>query len=379
MNSDSMRSGSGKLMSLPRLSLASYSRSSRRFMPSAKVAVTDSTIHEQEEHEADQDSIHDTQTDNKITTDEINIDNNIEINTKQHALYENNTQRDTPSPFSTQLYTQDSNINRVESFHMGATTYTPPGLEEKSNMGHSISFGALSQENSTIDGKTIKINDERNIDEQPFTSARFTSEKAASTVTTEDSVGFSARPRRLRPIEQMGEKVPSFNTTRTRALSYRTSNSPKNGNKSSGAGASNVWEEEESAIADVFFLSWPELYLEAVQSLIMIIALYFALYFTNFIVAAESPQWRGLTLIPAIASSLLLIYIVKSAVILSALHAVDCDAILEVLEQTEGARLLSEQIKQKITGRLQEMGTEPQSEIFNLFEQIDDDGNGYIK
>jgi hypothetical protein len=90
-------------------------------------------------------------------------------------------------------------------------------------------------------------------------------------------------------------------------------------------------------------------------------------------------MWKVVTLLPAVLSSTLLIYIVKCAVILSALHAVDCDAILEVLDQTEGARVLSAQIRERVVSRLQQMGPEPQAELFDLFAQIDSDGNGTIR
>ena len=137
-------------------------------------------------------------------------------------------------------------------------------------------------------------------------------------------------------------------------------------------------EAQEVPIADVFFLSWPELYLEGVQSLIMIIAVYCALYFTNFASAAGSDGWKFLTFLPILICTLLLIYVVKSAVMLGAIHAVDCDAILEVLEQTEGARILSELIKEKVIGLLSEMGPDPQAELVNLFSEIDSDGSGSI-
>jgi Ca2+-binding EF-hand superfamily protein len=137
-------------------------------------------------------------------------------------------------------------------------------------------------------------------------------------------------------------------------------------------------EEEEAPIAAVFFLHWPELYLEGVQSVIMIIALYWALYFTNFVNAAHGSLWKLLAFLPAILSALLLVYIVKSAVMLGAIHAVDCDAILDVLEQTEGAEKLSALIKEKVTAILSEMGPDPQAELVNLFAQIDSDGSGSI-
>jgi len=339
---DRMKSGSVKA-SAPRTPF------SRRFLGSTKIAVTDETIHEHEE--ADQ---------------EAEQEPDLDQNQFQHQNGADMQGRD-------------------ESFQM---TPTPPLQEEKSQqqMSHSPSFGGLSQENSTVGGRTFKYDDNgdraRNTDSPSQTSPRYVTSDKGSTV--EDTVGFSTR-RRLQSLDQVSEKVsvklPSFPNHRSRALSYRHSASPKaggNGGGGAGGGAGNVWEEEESAIADVFFLSWPELYLEAVQSLIMIIALYFALYFTNFIVAAESPAWKGLTLMPAVASSLLLVYIVKSAVILSALHAVDCDAILEVLDQTEGARALSALMKEKVMALLNEMGPDPEVELYNLFSEVDSDHSGAI-
>jgi hypothetical protein len=149
-------------------------------------------------------------------------------------------------------------------------------------------------------------------------------------------------------------------------------------NDASTAAGPHADEEEEVPIAQVFFLAWPELYLEGVQSLIMIIALYIALYFTNFVAASHNSAWKVITLIPAVVCSVLLVYITKCAVMLASIHAVDCDAILEVLEQTEGAVVLSALIKRKVIALLGEMGPDPQAELVNLFSQIDSDGSGSI-
>jgi hypothetical protein len=149
-------------------------------------------------------------------------------------------------------------------------------------------------------------------------------------------------------------------------------------NDASAAAAPHAEEEEEVPIAQVFFLAWPELYLEGVQSLIMILALYIALFFTNFVAAAHSSEWKIITFIPAVVCAVLLVYITKCAVMLASIHAVDCDAILEVLEQTEGAAVLSALIKRKVIALLGEMGPDPQAELVNLFSQIDSDGSGSI-
>ena len=239
--------------------------------------------------------------------------------------------------------------------------------EQKSQYG--LSQCAISTENSASNVQVFTREElsQPSVDtpERTLSGNLESNRESKREVNSQFGSGDRTASTRLRARSDHQDSVKSFN---------------RNTLKPVGGGApAATWDDEESAIADVFFLSWPELFLEAVQALIMIIALYFALYFTNFIVAAETPAWQGMTLVPAVVSSLLLIYIVKSAVLLSALHAVDCDAILEVLEQTEGARLLSEQIQAKIITRLAEMGTEPQSEIFNLFGQIDSDGSGYIR
>eukprot|EP01032_Pedospumella_encystans_P007663 gene7663-9168_t len=173
-------------------------------------------------------------------------------------------------------------------------------------------------------------------------------------------------------------QAPSPIPSHTNKTSGNSPSAPQQG-RGSNITVTNAEEEEESApIVDVFFLSWPELYIESVQSLIMILALYYSLYFTNFIAAAGSVEWCFITLAPAVLSSLLLVYIIKCAVMLSAIHAVDCDAILEVLEQTEGARALSALMREKVMALLNEMGDDPEVELYNLFAEVDSDHSGAI-
>lgn len=67
----------------------------------------------------------------------------------------------------------------------------------------------------------------------------------------------------------------------------------------------------------------------------------------------------------------------KCAVLFDAVHVVDVDAVLEVVDQTEGARILGDMIRQRMLERLEVMG-EPQAELFNLFQQIEANGNGTL-
>lgn len=65
-------------------------------------------------------------------------------------------------------------------------------------------------------------------------------------------------------------------------------------------------------------------------------------------------------------------YTVKCAAMLKAVYHVDKDAVLEVLEQTEGSRLLGETIREKLLSKLDLMG-DPYTELRDLFQSIDHD------
>ncbi len=127
----------------------------------------------------------------------------------------------------------------------------------------------------------------------------------------------------------------------------------------------------------VFWLSRPEIYFECVQLLIVIIALYLALWLTNFIATAHSPLWRALSILPGLLSTVNYIYIVKTAALLQALYKVDFDVVLEVIEQTEGVKVLSSQLREKVIIRLTVNG-DPHAELQTLFKEIDKDNNNAL-
>jgi hypothetical protein len=64
-------------------------------------------------------------------------------------------------------------------------------------------------------------------------------------------------------------------------------------------------------------------------------------------------------------------YVVKVAVLLKALFDVDREAMLEVLEQTEGSRLLGETIRVNLLQKLAKNNEDPFIKLKKLFQEID--------
>lgn len=134
---------------------------------------------------------------------------------------------------------------------------------------------------------------------------------------------------------------------------------------------------EDPEITKVFLFNFPELYFEFIQALMMMISLYIALWVTNFVVAAKEPWQKAVTIIFGGLSACIYVYIVRSAALLKAISKLDNDVVLEVIEQTEGSRLLGIEMRDKILSRLSDLG-EPQAELYTLFREIDESGNGTL-
>lgn len=64
-------------------------------------------------------------------------------------------------------------------------------------------------------------------------------------------------------------------------------------------------------------------------------------------------------------------YVVKSAALLKAMYHVDKDVMLEVIEQTEGSRILGETIREKLLHRLSNVNEDAYTTLRNLFDEID--------
>lgn len=138
------------------------------------------------------------------------------------------------------------------------------------------------------------------------------------------------------------------------------------------------FEFNDSEIHSLFLFGSPWLYFESIQMLIMLISLYLALWFTNFVVAARQPILKWLSLICGLLSAVFYIYIVRVAALLQAVVEIDHDAVMEVVEMTEGSRLIGITIREKILARLKNV-TDPESELKRLFKDIDASDNGMLR
>lgn len=120
----------------------------------------------------------------------------------------------------------------------------------------------------------------------------------------------------------------------------------------------------------MFWCGKPELYFESVQVLFMIISFYAALWLT-VMASSSSSVWRFLSILPAILILSFFFYIVKTAALLKAIYEVDTDAMLEVIEETEAAKQLAIEVRDRVLERLDATGEDPFEEIQRLYNEID--------
>ena len=137
----------------------------------------------------------------------------------------------------------------------------------------------------------------------------------------------------------------------------------------------------KEAMSKIFFFGRPYLYFDTVCLSIMPISVYLALWITNFVTLASEMErtlmWQFLSILPGIISTLFYVYTTRVASLLLAMTELDNDAVEEILEQTEGARQLQVEMREKILSKLEAIGN-PREELKNLFESIDDNGSGLL-
>lgn len=127
---------------------------------------------------------------------------------------------------------------------------------------------------------------------------------------------------------------------------------------------------------DVFLFSSPTLYFHCIQFLIMLISMYLSLWIVNYSFTGKGAWQKIYSLLPGLASAIVYIYIVKTSALLKAVYELDKDALLEVMEQTEGSRALGLELRRKLDERLKlsvEANSSKQT-LFSLFMEIDDTG-----
>lgn len=153
--------------------------------------------------------------------------------------------------------------------------------------------------------------------------------------------------------------------------------------------------------SDLFFLSSPFLFFQSVHALMMIISLYMALYWTNFLSTAAGSSWKVLSLLPGVCSTVVFISLVRSAALIKAVYQVDFKAVLEVIEQSEASEQLKNLIRDTILKKLADMAGlqldmslfrgggytnidmsrmegHLQAELYGLFDEIDTTKNGKL-
>ena len=131
----------------------------------------------------------------------------------------------------------------------------------------------------------------------------------------------------------------------------------------------------------IFFLGKSHYYFDTVCLMILPISFYLSLWITNFVTLSteigETIKWQFFSILPGLVSALCYVYITKVAALLLAITELDNDAVEEILEQTEGAHQLQEEMRKKILEKLEEIGN-PREELKNLFESIDDNNSGLL-
>ncbi len=137
----------------------------------------------------------------------------------------------------------------------------------------------------------------------------------------------------------------------------------------------------------IFLFSKPDLYFEVIDVYIMLIAYYLACWITNYasiaktvgdhISASTSATYEVQTLLPGILSVLMYIYSVKCAALLLAVTQPDNNSMLEVIEQTEGTRMLGKIMRDRMLQKLKSMG-DPETHMKTLFEEIDDNNSNLL-
>eukprot|EP01036_Dinobryon_divergens_P030576 gene30576-39844_t len=138
---------------------------------------------------------------------------------------------------------------------------------------------------------------------------------------------------------------------------------------------------KETINAEIFFFSRPSIFLAGIKYLFLSMAIYLALWLLQYSPASISGLSKFLTFLPLLLSVLNFALFVPSAVLLKAIHQIDSDAMMEVIEQTEEVRALEELIRQKLISKLGEYSKDPnrqQLEMSYLFTEIDTDMDGNL-
>ena len=125
----------------------------------------------------------------------------------------------------------------------------------------------------------------------------------------------------------------------------------------------------------LFFFHNPPLFFSIIDGMVMPISFYFSLWICNFLPWAIYSDNGGLyivlSIVPYLLSALLLSYAILVACLMRCVCALDSNIISEVIEQSENAKMISENLRNTIISRLDV--DRPEDTLLELFNAIDDD------
>ena len=144
-----------------------------------------------------------------------------------------------------------------------------------------------------------------------------------------------------------------------------------------------VVELKGEHIKGLFWLSNPALYFETVRFLIMLIALYIACWLVDYSASMVTLEWKIVSILPGIFSTINYLYVVKTAALLKAMYALDFESAEKVFKQIDGCRHLEIQIREKLLEKLRllnarDMTSDMEARAYKLFCDIDYDHSGVI-
>ena len=169
--------------------------------------------------------------------------------------------------------------------------------------------------------------------------------------------------------------------TLTSALSMMTSSSSKSPHFYEQEKLDRLENSTSKGLNQVFLFNKPSWYFDAVAITMMPVSFYMALWVTNFVSSgaymSDKVAWQVGSIAPGIGAAMLYMYSIRVSSLLMAVTQVDHDAVEEILEQTESAKFLQTEMREKILAKLEEIGN-PREELFNLFKSIDDNDSGLL-
>jgi hypothetical protein len=129
-----------------------------------------------------------------------------------------------------------------------------------------------------------------------------------------------------------------------------------------------------------FLFSNPEMLFYMVKATNLFIAMYSAVWINDYLPSSQVPLFsKFLMIVPVLVNMIILVNIIRQSVMLKAIHKVDFESMMEVIELVEESRALETIIRRKICSRLENLKScAVSAQLHKMFKEIDKDGTGYL-